>query len=333
MFDVVTFGSATWDIFIRDKKFSLEKENNLFDKKGIRFPLGAKIDIDEIKFSSGGGGTNTAASFSYQGLKTAYCGMLGDDPAGEYILTELKRLKIDTSLIKKSSKKPTNHSIIISIPNKDRTILIYRGASGDLSSKDVDWHKISKAKWIYIAPLSHRNPSLLEGIVNFAHKKKIKVALNPSNAQLSMPQEKMTRILKKTDILFLNQEEASKLARVAHKQEKKIVDKITNYYPGIFVMTKGERGATVVSQASRYDFGIIKGKVVDRTGAGDSFASGFVSGMILKDDIEYAIQLAAANSTSCLSEWGAKNGLLKKNQSFKKIKIKKRDEKISQKSS
>jgi sugar/nucleoside kinase (ribokinase family) len=54
------------------------------------------------------------------------------------------------------------------------------------------------------------------------------------------------------------------------------------------------------------------GEGIERTGAGDAFGSGFVSGMILENDIEYAIQLGSANATSVIQEIGAKNGLLQK---------------------
>ena len=83
MFQVVTFGSAIWDIFIRDKELNCNKKNNSLKEVNICFPLGSKIDIDEIHFFSGGGGTNSAVTFSFQGIKTSYCGMLGFDPAGE----------------------------------------------------------------------------------------------------------------------------------------------------------------------------------------------------------------------------------------------------------
>jgi sugar/nucleoside kinase (ribokinase family) len=52
--------------------------------------------------------------------------------------------------------------------------------------------------------------------------------------------------------------------------------------------------------------------MVDRTGAGDAFGSGFVTGYIEKKNIADAIQLGTANATACLQQLGATNGLLKK---------------------
>jgi len=64
----------------------------------------------------------------------------------------------------------------------------------------------------------------------------------------------------------------------------------------------------------------------EKTGAGDAFGSGFLSGLLQKNDIEYAIQLATANATSCIQKIGAKNGLLKKDEwgSWPKVKVRKR---------
>ncbi len=314
MFDVITFGSATWDIFVRDKEFAFKKDKRFFNEKAICFPLGSKIDVDEIHFSSGGGGTNTAVGFSRQGFKTAYCGMIGDDLAGDKVIDDLKRFKVDTSLVSKTDNQSTNHSIVISIPEKDRTILVYRGASENfLFSTHI------KAKWFYLAPLSGKLANSFGRIIDFGFKNNIKIAVNPGNSQIRMPGIK--EILKKTDILFLNQEEASFLTGISYNKEREILKNISSFYPGIFVMTKGKRGVVVSCGDKRYRAGALKSTVVDRTGAGDSFASGFVSGIIRKNDIEYAIQLASANATSCLKKWGAKNGLLEKGQRFKKIKV------------
>lgn len=323
MYDIITFGSATRDVFLKSKMFKVLAEKNFLTGAGLCMTLGSKIDAEEIFFSSGGGGTNAAATFAKQGLKVAYCGAVGEDISGREIIEELKELGIDTQFILKTKKSETNHSIILSSGGKDRTILIYRGASGLLQKKDIHWQKL-KARWFYLGPLSGELSKITEDIIDFAHKNKIKIALNPGNSQLSLPPEILKRILRKIDILILNQEEASLLAKIPYNQEKEIFKKIDGLCPGIVIMTKGPGGMVASDNRYLYRAKPPKTKVVDRTGAGDSFASGFLSGYIHSNsNIEEAIQLGIANSTACLSKLGAKNGLLAKGAKFEPVKIKK----------
>jgi sugar/nucleoside kinase (ribokinase family) len=73
--------------------------------------------------------------------------------------------------------------------------LVYRGASDELNSKDIPWNKLKKTKWIYLAPLAGSLCETFEEIVNFAYENKIKIAINPSIQQLSLPEEKLVSIL------------------------------------------------------------------------------------------------------------------------------------------
>jgi sugar/nucleoside kinase (ribokinase family) len=324
MFDVITFGSATWDIFLKPKKFKIiESAKNFATAKGLCFNIGSKIDIEEIHFSSGGGGTNTAATFINQGFKTAFCGTVGDDVNGKEVVRDLKKLGVSTKLVLKSKEKPTNYSVILSVGDakEDRTALAYRGASEFFGDRKMTIDNF-KAKWFYIAPLSGRLCGKTEEIIDFAHKNKIKVALNPGNCQLNLSHKKLKKILTKADVLLLNQEEASLVTGISFQKEKEIFKKIDEFCNGIVVMTKGSDGVVVSDGKNLYSAGIIKTKVVDRTGAGDSFGAGFVSGLIRSGgDIEYAIQLGIANSAACLEQWGAKGELLKKNDKFYKVKV------------
>lgn len=327
MFDIITFGSATWDIFIKPKKFSiLPNKKEFLTGKGICFNMGSKIDVEGVNFSSGGGGTNTAATFAKQGFKVAYCGALGRDIGGQEIIRELGKSGINAELVFKTDLKPTNHSIILSTlsAKQDRTVLAYRGASEILEEKDIPWDKL-KTKWLYLAPLSGPLSKLFKPLVNFAKKNNIKIAANPGNSQLSLPKRTLEEIVAKLDILILNQEEAALLTKTSYQKEKEIFKKIDEICPGIAIMTKGPKGVLVSD--GKYLFSarpLPQEKMVDRTGAGDSFASGFVSGYIhSKGDIEYAIQLGIANSTSCLTKWGAKNGLLEKGENFIKVRVNK----------
>jgi len=321
-YDIITFGSATNDIYLISKNFKVVSEKKLYTQKGLCLNLGSKIDVEDILFRTGGGGINTAFTFKNQRFKVAWCGMVGKDDAGQKIIKELKENKIGTSFILKTSKKPTNHSVILTTPGKERTILVFRGAAGELTKKDIPWQGL-EANWFYLAPLSGKLALIFEDLVNFAKKNKIKVAVNPGNSQLSLPQELLQKILKQIDVLFLNQEEASMLTKIPYNKENDIFKKLDEMVPGICVMTKGPEGAIASDGNFLYKAPAPEAKVVDVTGAGDSFSAGFLSGLIKKNDISFAMQLGTANSGACISQWGAKEGLLKKNQKWKKAEIKK----------
>ena len=318
MFDIITFGSATWDVFLRPKPaqgWQVVKNKKFITGKGICFNLGSKVDVKDIYLSSGGGGTNTAVTFAKQGFKVAYCGRVGDDLSGQEIIKELKNFGVGCQFVFKTKLKPTNCSVVLNSGLKiDRTILVYRGASELLGKKDIPWSKL-RTEWFYLAPLSGKLCNITEDIVNFAYRNKIKIVFNPGNSQLSLSPEILKRIIKKVNILVLNQEEASLLTKISYQKEKKIFKKIDKMCPGIAIMTKGPGGVVVSDGKKLYRAKPAKTKVIDRTGAGDSFTSGFVSGFIQsKGNIEYAIQLGTANATFCLRELGAKQGLLRKGE-------------------
>ncbi|OGZ65820.1 MAG: hypothetical protein A3C50_01010 [Candidatus Staskawiczbacteria bacterium RIFCSPHIGHO2_02_FULL_43_16] len=317
MFDIITFGSATQDLILKPKNVTTLHYEKSPSQKEVCFPIGSKVDIEKMDFYSGGGGTNTAATFALQGFKTAFCGMVGQDVSGQEIINELKALKINTVLVQKTAEKRTNHSVIILNTGTDRTILAYRGAAELM--KDVPFRKIS-AKWLYLAPLSGLLCDSFEQLVNFAHQNNIKVAVNPGMAQLSLPN--FAQIAKKIDVLIMNQEEASFLTKVPVENEKEIFKKLDEICSGIVVMTRGGEGV-VVSDGKQL-FGAVPPKernIVDTTGAGDAFGSGFVGEFMRSGDIEKSIQCGMANSVGCLSEVGAKHGLLKKGQEFEKVEV------------
>lgn len=321
MYDIITFGSAAQDIYIKSKKFFTAGNN-------ICVPPGLKTEVDDLAIFSGGGGTNTAATFAKQGFRAAYCGMVGQDPFGRLVAEELKKLKISCDLLKATGKRSTNISVFLTYPGKDRTILVYRGASDLLSKKDIPWSEIKDAKWFYLAPFGGKLADLTGVLIDFAKENGIKVALNPGYNQLTFPQKTLKEILRKVDILILNREEASLLTGIPQQKEKEIFRKIDELTKGISIMTKGGEGVVVSDGKNLFRArslaSSLRWKIVDATGAGDAFGSGFVSGFLKsKGDIEYSMQLAMANATFNLLKRGAKDGLLEKNQKWPKIKVSK----------
>ncbi len=325
MFDIITFGSATWDISLKISAKRVKDEADLILDKGIFFNLGSKIDIDDMYFSFGGGGINTATAFKNQNFKVAYCGSVGNDIPGKEIIEYLKEKKIDSSFIVKKDK-PTNNSVIFHIHNEDRTVLAYRGASELLSKNDLDFKKL-RSSWVYLAPLSGKLSLMTEEIVNSAKRQGINVLVNFGNSQLKMSKNKLKNILNKADILLLNKEEAAFLSKIKYEKEEEIIKEINRLHKGINIITKGEEGVIVSDGKNVYEAKLKRFKIIDKTGAGDSFGSGFLTGFIKsKGDIECAIKFGLVNSKQCLLVKGATNGLLKEEDNYliskEKIKIK-----------
>ena len=320
-YDIITFGAASEDIYLKSKKFFPVSDKYFQTGKGLCFNAGSKIEIEDVFLCSGGGGTNSAATFANQGFSVAYCGMIGYDYFGNSIVRELEDLKVSTSLIRKNKKEKTNVSVILTYPGEDKTVLVYRGASDSFGKNDILWREIKDAKWFYMAPSSGKLGELTEYIIDFAKKNKIKIAFNPGYNQLKLPPKTLKRILNKIDILILNQEEASLITKIPFNNEQEIFKKLDALTKGICIMTKGPEGAVVSDGKYLYRANSLKAKLVDSTGAGDSFGSGFVSGFIKTGKIVYAIQLAMANSVSNIKEFGAKEGLLLASQGFKKVKV------------
>ncbi len=315
MFDIITFGSATSDIFLRLKKdnYSILPEKILTESRGICFPLGAKVFLEETITATGGGGTNTACTFGLQGFKTAFCGKVGDDLQGMTLIDDLKKNKVDVSFCQKDSQYPTAFSAILPIPGKERTVLIQRGACHFMGSGDIPWEKIKKTKWFYLAPLSGKLVEVFEPLVRFANENKIKVAVNPGDTQINLPENSLKCLLGQVDILILNREEASSLTKIPQQEEKEIIKSLASMTSGIIIITKGEEGSLVFDGKYLFEAGVLDGVgLIEKTGAGDAFASGFLSGLLQKNNIEYCMQLGTANATSCMQKIGAKNGLLKK---------------------
>ena len=342
MFDVITIGTATRDVFLRSELFRVLKDPSHLKKIGFPtgeaqcFAFGGKLEVGEPIFTTGGGATNAAFMFRRQGLRTAALIKIGEDESAEQILRELKREKIKT-FAARDKKRSTAYSVVLLAPGGERTILVYRGASGDLKSDEVPWRKL-QSRWAYISP-GKISFSLVSNLFNHFARKGTLIAFNPSKYFIEMGLKKLRPLLTKTKVVILNREEAARLTGIDYERERKIFKKIDEAVPGIVVMTDGPKGVMVSDGYHIYQAGIFKEKVVaDRLGAGDAFGSGFVAGLIQKKEkcdkgkcrvynINYAIRLGSANATSVIEQIGAKQGILtrsefEKSPRFKSLEMK-----------
>lgn len=312
MFDVITIGSATRDVFMRSKNIRLVKDASFSTGEAECFALGSKIDIEDIWFETGGGATNTAVGFARQGLKTAFVGRIGHaDARGQEILKTIERERIETSLVVRDRRRMTAYSVILLTERGERTVLIYRGASANFRVAELPLKRML-AKWYYVTALGG-DRSVLRAIFRRAAGTKAQIAWNPGVAELAWGYEKLLPFFRQCGAIFLNREEASRLLRVDYARDRMVFQKLCFALPGLVVVTEGTKGAIVCDNNRRYESATHDIEVVDTTGAGDAFGCGFIGSYIrTQGNIKRSLQFATANAESVLGKVGAKDGLLRR---------------------
>ena len=318
MYDIITIGSSTRDVLLQSEEFKIVKSKDSPTGQFECLPSGSKIEIKKIVFATGGGGTNAAVTFARQGLKTACVGVVGDDLGGREALKELEQEKVDTIFFQKHKDGHTAYSVILVHPNAERTILSYKGEGQNFNVNEISFDKI-ETKWLFLDSLGGHY-SILEKSVRWAKEKGIKIATNPGGKELDHGMEKLAPLFSEASIVIMNQEEAGKLSGIDYKKENEIFKFMDGFIKGIFVMTKGPEGVSVSDNQKIYKAGIPDSPVVERTGAGDAWSSGFVAeyirqsanGELQSEIIIKAIQFATANASSVVTQFGAKAGILKK---------------------
>lgn len=300
MYDIITLGSSTIDVFI---KTDVEKRKH-FSHSDFCYHQGEKILINNLFFSTGGGGTNSSVAFSRLGLKTGYLGIVGSDLNGQIILQDLQKEKV--SFLGKKKTGNSGYSIIM-LQKPDRTILVYKGVNNLLELNDF---KKIKTKWIYFSTMLGKSFSTAQKIAEL-YSKNTKIASNISQYEASLGISKLSNFLSNVDILILNKEEAYKLCN--SKDIKNCSNRIMEKIREILVITDGPNPIHVCTKNSLFVFSVKKTKdILDTTGAGDAFASGFVYGIINKKNIKESISYGIKESKSVIKYIGAKQGLLRK---------------------
>ncbi len=341
MFDVITIGTATRDVFLRSSLFQKINDPHFRDTKvfptGVAecFPFGGKVDIDELLFAVGGGAANAAVTFARQGLTTATTFAVGRDEAGRVITQGLRAEHITVSPTVVPSIGTAYSTLLLSHAG-ERTVLVYRGAADELR---ILPKPLLKTQWAYIAP-GGIPFEFISVMVSQLVAHGVRIVLNPSGHYVRMEKKVLAPFLLKTAVLIVNREEAAALTSVPYKETSTMLREMDKLTSGIVVVTDGPNGVMVSDHKCLYKAGIFhEQKIVDRTGAGDAFGSGFVAGLmqrakmtprvvlragpegffnkilsISEVDICDAIRLGSANATSVVERIGAHPGILTRQQ-------------------
>lgn len=323
---IITVGSALQDVFMAADDIEFERDLKSTAKK-YRVNVMEKNSANSVKFSTGGGATNAAVTLARHGYNVDYMGKLGAslidnkwvfDDTGKTILSALQSENIGISNVVPTSDVNTGYSTIILASNgDDHMIFTYRGASASYDLKDLNLLNDKRYDWIYISSLAG-NMDVLEKLLRQAKHLGTKVFLNPGNKELDKIDE-LIPLLQYVDILSVNRKEAVRI--VKGKTLFELIRNLLIYVP-VGIITDGSNGAVASDGKVIIKTGVYnpKSSVVDTTGAGDAFSSGFLSKFASGNSIKDSVHFASANSRSVVGKIGAKDGILGADTVLHKVK-------------
>lgn len=302
---ILSIGAAVQDVFLsHSDEFTPVTDKSLHEQV-MQLEMGAKADVNNIDFSTGGGATNAAVTFTRQGLHATFMGTIGHDPAGQAVLDDLDKEGVDTRHVSYSKRLNTGYSVLLLAPNGERTILTYRGASTHYDKHNFDLAHV-EADWLYVSSMAG-SMDVLAAIFDQAKDKGLKIFFNPGKGELKQT-AKLKGLLDDVDVLSVNRDEAAQI--VEGEDSEELARHLLNYV-SVAIVSDGPNGVvatdgTTVVRAGMYE----DVKVIDRTGAGDAFGSGFLSQWAAGKSLKESVVFASANSTSVVSKIGAKAGIL-----------------------
>jgi sugar/nucleoside kinase (ribokinase family) len=332
-------GGATLDTIISYENMeSMTHRKEEFEQTYLLLREGAKIEVLDQRYFSGGGATNASVSFRRQEFDvTLFCKM-GRDLPGEIILKELVSYGINTTAIRFSDMEGTASSFVVPSLSGDRTLFAYRGANTTLLSEELPIGSMKGADFVYITSLSRASAVHLPELVQAAGALNIPVAVNPGISQLKLGSGFLKEALSGIEILITNYEEAQQFMASLMQidpfygspssgvlmQEvfslKAYFEKILSLGPRVVVVTNGREGVYVATHEQIYFHPAKEISVVNTLGAGDAFGSSFVGCYYAGDGIEEAIRAGIVNSASVIAYPDAKSGLLSRENLKKEIK-------------
>lgn len=300
----ITVGAAVQDVFLSNSDAFAPvciDPDTCFEM----LEIGSKADVNSIHFATGGGATNAAVTFARQGHQASFMGVIGRDPAGQAVLDELDRENVDTSLVGYSDTHSTGYSVLLVAPHGERTILTYRGASTHYRPEQIDLADV-QADWLYVTTLGG-SMAILDKLFTQAKAQGMKVFFNPGKKELAQ-REALRGLLEDVDVLLCNKHEMRQIVE-GESMEELVLHGI-NIVP-VSIVTDGGNGVAASDGVTFVRAGIYEDrKIVDQTGAGDAFGSGFLSQWSNGKSLSESVIFASANSSSVVQHMGAKTGLL-----------------------
>lgn len=291
-YDVLTVGNAIVDIIARAEDDFLVRENihkgamNLIDAsraEHLYAVMGPAIE------ASGGSASNTAAGIASMGGKAAYFGKVANDHLGSIFTHDIRAIGVTFDSQPLQGPPPTARSMIFVTPDGERTMNTYLGACVELASEDIDAEIVAGSKITYFEGYLWDPPKAKEAIrlaADIAHQNGREVAITLSDPFcVDRYREEFLQLMRSrtVDIILANEAELKSLYETADLPTALAA---LGGDTSLAAVTRGELGSIVVSgddlvevKATPVD------NLVDTTGAGDLYASGFLFGLTRNQDL------------------------------------------------
>lgn len=305
MADVIGIGSAYVDYFFQTdktflKKLKLKPEDDfLFSEKNLTKESILK-NLKPVTKSPGGISPNTLSALSYLKINTAYIGVIGEDKDGELWLKNigpLQKLKI-----LQKGKMPMC-ACLLTKSGQQRTFLSEKNLHETDFMKTIDYQFLNNSKIIHIAPLiSDTKKGINRTLKILSSVKGPMVSFNPSMFYIEREKQKIIPIIKKSDIVFFNEQEIKKLTGKNPKEASKY---LVTLGPKIIICTLSKKGALITTNYEQFLTGRHNvDNIVDTTGAGDTFAAGFLYGVLKNKSLKWSAAFANKLAAKSLSNFG-----------------------------
>jgi len=312
MFDIISIGDATLDTFIE-----LESAKVICDRKTRKnhcylcLDYARKTPIYSLIKKVAGNAANNAVGSARLGLKAGFWTIIGDDSTGKLVLNTMKKEGVSTRFVQVAKGTESNYTVVLNYQG-ERTQLVYR------QPRDYKLPKLNHTKWIYLTAMGKEYHLVVDPLIKFINENNISLAYNPGKEQITCNIKKCKKIIDICKVLFVNREEAQEIIAKNHSNIKTILKKLRDLGPEIVVVTDGPDGSYVYDGNDIHYLSVWPSKLVERTGAGDAYATAFVAALFYKKNIDEAMKWGTINSASVIGQVGPQDGLLTLNK-LKKI--------------
>jgi ribokinase len=315
---VLCVGDIFSDTFIKLKEDEAHISEDASGNKWLNLPFGSKPPYDEAEtVTSVGPSPNAAVSCARLGMRVGLMSWIGDDKVGKDSLSYLSNEHIDTAPM--VIQKDTASSVYYVLRyGADRTILVKNEAY------QYRWKKpATTPDWVYLSLLSPDSWHLHQDLLEYLEQNpEIKLAFQPGTFHFKWGVEKLKKVYERSYIVVMNREEAVDVTGKPYHSLKELANGLHALGPVVVVITDGPSGS----------YASYEGKMVqipnypdpapplDRTGAGDAFASTIVAALALGETFDTALTWAPINSMSVVQKLGAQAGLLPQKELKKYLK-------------